>query len=77
MMSKRIEKVRKQGVSLLRPRGGNLIGFSRKVAELGKRYYLPETYTVRFDASNLPSGMYIYQLRGNDVMISKKMILIK
>ncbi len=34
-------------------------------------------YTFTFDASNLPSGIYIYQLRTNSGIISKKMTLIK
>ena len=34
-------------------------------------------YEVNFDASKLPSGIYIYQLKANDFVSSKKMILIK
>lgn len=34
-------------------------------------------YEVRFDASNLASGVYIYTIRANDYVSSKKMILIK
>ena len=34
-------------------------------------------YSVEFDASHLPSGVYIYQLQSNSFISSKKMILIK
>ena len=34
-------------------------------------------YSVKFDASRLASGIYIYQLKVNDYMNSKKMILLK
>jgi hypothetical protein len=34
-------------------------------------------YTVNFDASGLPSGVYFYQLRADDFIDTKKMILVK
>ena len=34
-------------------------------------------YEVNFDASKLPSGIYIYQLKVNDFVSNKKMILLK
>ena len=34
-------------------------------------------YTVQFDASSLASGMYVYQLRANDFVSTKKMLLLK
>ncbi len=34
-------------------------------------------YTVKFNASNLASGVYIYQLRINEYVSSKKMLLLK
>jgi hypothetical protein len=34
-------------------------------------------YTVSFNASNLPSGMYVYQLRIGDYAERKKMTLLK
>lgn len=35
------------------------------------------TYKVEFDGSKLSSGVYYYQLRTNDFMHTKKMLLIK
>jgi hypothetical protein len=35
------------------------------------------TYEVEFDATNLPSGIYFYQLSAGDFISTKKMILIK
>lgn len=34
-------------------------------------------YEVKFDASNLSSGVYLYQLKVNDYLQSKKMLLVK
>lgn len=34
-------------------------------------------YTVQFDASSLASGMYVYRLRVNDYISTKKMLLLK
>ncbi len=35
----------------------------------------PGTHSVKFDASNLPSGMYIYKLQADDLMETRKMLL--
>jgi len=35
------------------------------------------TYEVTFDASNLPSGLYIYRLEADNFVESKKMLFIK
>jgi hypothetical protein len=35
------------------------------------------SYTVNFDASGLPSGIYIYTLQTDNQVLSKKMTLIK
>lgn len=35
------------------------------------------TYSVQFDASNLSSGLYFYQLRSGDFIEHKKMLLLK
>jgi hypothetical protein len=37
----------------------------------------PGEYSVRFDATHLSSGMYIYSLTGDGVNISRKMALLK
>ena len=35
------------------------------------------SYNTTFDASNLSSGIYFYSLTGNNVNITKKMLLLK
>ncbi|HPN37653.1 MAG TPA: T9SS type A sorting domain-containing protein [Melioribacteraceae bacterium] len=37
----------------------------------------PGSYKVTFNASNFASGIYIYRLQGNNINISKKMMLLK
>ncbi|MBO6523122.1 MAG: S8 family peptidase [Balneolaceae bacterium] len=49
----------------------------REVAELVNGEKETGEYEVRFDASNLSSGVYIYQLQTNDNIITKRMTLIK
>ena len=34
-------------------------------------------YSVNFDASQLPSGVYIYRIQSGEFISSKKMILLK
>jgi hypothetical protein len=53
----------------------NVLG--QKVADLIDKEVSTGTYTVRFDARGLPSGVYIYTLKGSDLTISKKMALLK
>ena len=48
-----------------------------KVAELVNEYLDAGTYTYNFDASQLPSGIYVYTLQTGKQVISKKMTLIK
>ncbi|KAB2846970.1 MAG: choice-of-anchor A family protein [Melioribacteraceae bacterium] len=53
----------------------NILG--EQVANIGNKQYAPGNYSVTFDAGLLSSGMYIYQLSGNNVNITKKMMLMK
>ncbi|MBK6914446.1 MAG: SBBP repeat-containing protein [Ignavibacteriales bacterium] len=48
-----------------------------KVAELVNENKPAGEYEILFDASELPSGIYLYQLRAGDFVVSKKMTLIK
>jgi hypothetical protein len=35
------------------------------------------SYEQKFDASNLASGIYIYQLKSGDFITSRKMLMLK
>ncbi len=49
----------------------------KEVATLVNEQKNQGRYSVNFDASNLASGVYIYQLRANDYVSTKKMLLLK
>lgn len=50
----------------------------REVAHLiDDSFFNPGKYSVKFDASSLPSGIYMYQLSSDKLVQSKKMTLIK
>ncbi|MFH1194553.1 MAG: T9SS type A sorting domain-containing protein [bacterium] len=49
----------------------------REIKTLVNTRQLKGEYSVEFDASGLASGMYIYQIRMNDYVQSKKMVLIR
>ncbi len=49
----------------------------REVATLVNRKQLPGKYTVHFNARNLSSGVYFYQLKAGAFTVAKKMILTK
>jgi len=49
----------------------------REIQILVNEQLSPGTYEVTFDGSNLPSGIYFYQLRSGDFLENKKIILIK
>ena len=48
-----------------------------EVAELVNEFQRGGSYQLTFNADNLPSGMYVYQLTSGNYIESKKMILIK
>ena len=47
------------------------------VATLADEQFSVGTYTADWDAENFPSGVYVYTLRTNDVVLSRKMLLMK
>lgn len=49
----------------------------REVKTLINEFKPAGSYNVTFDASNLASGVYIYQLRAGDFVANKKLILMK
>lgn len=49
----------------------------REVANLADGVYEAGKYEVNFDAGNLPSGVYFYNLTTSSNSISKKMLLVK
>ncbi len=53
----------------------NLLG--QKVISLVNEYRNPGNHVIKFDASRLASGIYIYQIRANNFSTSKKLILLK
>jgi endoglucanase len=53
----------------------NLLG--EKVRTLVDGRVSAGVHTVRFDASGLPSGIYVYRLNANGVVITKRMLLLK
>jgi DNA-binding beta-propeller fold protein YncE len=65
--------VGKQGLTTLKVY--DMLG--REVATLINETLSMGTYNVEFDASNLPSGTYIYELRSGDRRLTEKMTLMK
>ena len=47
------------------------------VRDLARNYYDAGNYTVRFDAGDLPSGIYFARLDVEQFSIAKKMVLLK
>ncbi|MFZ4621741.1 MAG: T9SS type A sorting domain-containing protein, partial [Bacteroidota bacterium] len=53
----------------------DLIG--REVATIVNDHFSPGTYSVIWDAKNVPSGMYFYRLQSGDFTAVRRMILLK
>jgi hypothetical protein len=53
----------------------NVLG--QEVATIVDGFKAAQTYNVKFDASNLSTGVYFYTLRSGDQSITKKMLLLK
>jgi hypothetical protein len=52
--------------------------FGKEVAQLVNEYQAADSYIVRFDAGNLPEGMYFYKLvTGDNHIQSRKMMHIR
>ncbi len=68
------------------PKGRNEVGFvtlrvydilGNEIETLVNEEKSPGTYEVTWNAANLPSGVYFYQLRANNYIETKKMILLR
>lgn len=64
-----------KGGTYLKLKVYNILG--SEISTLAEGIYQPGTYTVEFNASNLSSGVYIYQLIAGNKILTKKMILQK
>ena len=53
----------------------NILG--KEIQTLVNEQLQPGSYEVTFDGSNLPSGVYFYQLRVGEFMETKKLVLLK
>jgi hypothetical protein len=49
--------------------------FGQEIETVVNQKYLSGTHIVKYDASGLPTGHYLYRLQTNDFSITKKMIL--
>ena len=48
-----------------------------EIATLVNESKTPGSYEVEFNAKNLPSGVYFYQLQAGQFIETKKMVLLK
>ena len=48
-----------------------------EIKTLVNSYRHPGNYSVKFDASEISSGIYFYRLQAGDFMQTKKMVLIR
>jgi len=53
----------------------NVLG--NQVSELINKYFSPGDYEVKFEAGQLPSGIYFYTLYAGNFISSKKMVLLR
>jgi hypothetical protein len=53
----------------------NLLG--QQIATLVEKEQSVGTYTIQWEASDFPSGVYLYSLQSNDFVETKKLILLK
>jgi hypothetical protein len=49
----------------------------REIATLVNEYKTPGTYRVRWDAGNLPSGVYFYRMQAEEFTETKRMVVLK
>jgi hypothetical protein len=49
----------------------------QKIATLVKNKMNPGSYSAKFNASNLPSGIYYYKIQAADFQLVKKMLLLQ
>jgi hypothetical protein len=49
----------------------------RKVTTLVNDYLQPGSYKVKWDASHLSSGMYLYRLKSNDLVQTRSLLLLR
>jgi hypothetical protein len=61
--------------SLVRLKVFDVLG--REVATIVDEFLSEGTYTRRFTARNLPSGVYTYQMKAGNFIATKRMIVLK
>ena len=49
----------------------------REVVTLKNEFQVAGKYSVNFNGSNLASGIYVYVLTAGDIIVSKKMSILK
>lgn len=70
-----IPNTKENNYSSVQLRVYNLLG--QEVATLVNEQQMPGLYKVKFDGSNLTSGIYIYKLRAGSFISTKKLMLLK
>jgi hypothetical protein len=49
----------------------------REVATLFEGFRQPGSYTVRFDGTGLPSGVYLYRLQSGGMVETRKLVIVR